>query len=180
MVPPTPGNTTVGVGPGRSVASESLRLRSATIGDLDTINNIVAAAMKSWRLSERVIRLSLPLYRYSEGDFAHQQILLAEIGCAIPAGMAAIESADNLEYNAAGNPALLHGIYIHPRYHRLGIGSELLQRAQEIARSTGFDGLLVRAMAEATTFFEVNGFLRVAVENAEREYQHRYWKALTR
>jgi len=155
-----------------------IRVRDTTLEDLATLNTLVAAAMKSWQLSERVLRLSLPLYRYIAQDFEHQCLLLAETGNALAVGMAAIEAAGASDNPSARNPALLHGIYVDPGYHRLGIGSELLARVEVIARSMGYDGLLVKANPEATAFFEAQNFQQLPILDPARDYPYRYWKPL--
>ena len=142
------------------------------------MNVIVAKAMESWCLSERVLRLSLPLYRYHEQDFQHQQIFLAEAAAGTLTGMAAIESTGCWEKTTARNPALLHGLYVDPIYHRYAIGSELLAHAVHMARSAGYDGLLVRANSAATAFFEARGLQQLSIENPDCDYPYRYWRAL--
>ena len=117
-----------------------VHVRRATTDDLGCINAIVGAAMRTWRLSERAIRLSLPLYRYDSQDFEHQHLLLAEGWHGAALGMAAMETADPSAIPGCRNAALLHGIYIDPGYHRHGIGSALLARVEDIARSLGFEG----------------------------------------
>jgi len=174
--PPTAATTTTDSRHPAARAGTLVRVRDTTPEDLDSINALVAAAMKSWQLSERVLRLSLPLYRYSTQDFEHQRILLAETGNALPVGMAAIEAAGTSNNPAARNPALLHGIYVDPGYHRLGIGSELLARVEGSARSMGFDGLLVKANPAATAFFEARKFQRLPNLDPARDYPHRYWQ----
>ena len=151
-------------------------LRIATIDDLDSINSLVTAAMRTWALSERVLRLSLPLYHYEQQDFETQRLLLAENDDGTVIGMAAIESSNAVDSLSAKNPALLHGIYVDPTWHRSGIGSELLACAENCARSAGHDGMLVRANPGAVGFFEAMGFERLPVSDTRQDYAHRYWK----
>ncbi len=45
-----------------------IRLRDARAPDLHSVNNLIAAAIDTWQLADRVKRISLPLYRYHEDD----------------------------------------------------------------------------------------------------------------
>ena len=134
--------------------------------------------MDTWRLSERVKRLSLPLYQYDENDLEHLLIVVAESEATTIAGIAAIEPADASECRRGHNTALLHGIYVDPLHHRGGIGTRLLSYMQVMASSRGFDGLLVKANPEAKTFFEARAFEKLPVEDRARDYPYRYWKLL--
>lgn len=154
-----------------------ITLRKAEHRDLGEINNLIAAAMDTWRLADRVKRLSLPLYEYDRQDFEHLHVIVAETGKSTIAGIAAIEAADASECPRGHNAALLHGIYVDPLRHCNGIGTCLLQHMQTIASSKSFDALLVKANPEATSFFETRGFKRFPVEDPLRDYPNRYWKS---
>ena len=143
--------------------ADIITLREAEHRDLCQINALIAAAMDTWRLSERVKRLSLPLYQYDENDLEHLLIVVAESEETTIAGIAAIEPADASECPRGHNAALLHGIYVDPLHHRGGIGTRLLRYMQVIASSRGFDGLLVKANPEATTFFESRAFEQLPI-----------------
>ena len=158
--------------------SSTVYLRDATIGDLDAINAVVAAAMQTWGLSERVLRLSLPLYRYAPEDLRHQQLLLAEGDNGTVIGMAAFETAEASPAAEHRKTALLHGIYIDPRHHRRGVGTRLLARVEASARQQGFDGLLSKANPAATGFFETRGFECLPIVDSKIDYPYRYWKKL--
>jgi hypothetical protein len=53
-------------------------IRLAGQADLEAINRVIEAAVMTWDLSDRVIRLSLPVYRYDCVDLDHLDIVLAE------------------------------------------------------------------------------------------------------
>ncbi len=57
----------------------------------------------------------------------------------------------------------------------LGAG---LDAALQAARGEGFDGLLVKAQADANGFFAARGLSRLPAEKPERDYPHRYWQAV--
>lgn len=157
--------------------SSELDIRKAEAVDLDSINALIGAAINTWQLSDRIKRISLPLYRYENDDLEHQHIVVAESDPLGLVGVAAIEAADAAESPWAINAALLHGLYVDPRQHRSGLGSLLLGHMETLASALGFDGLLVKAQREAAAFFEARGYEKLPVEDYSRNYPHRYWKS---
>ena len=80
----------------------------------------------------------------------------------------------------SGHPALLlHGAYVSAERRRKGIGSRLLQAAEQAAARNGC-GVLVKAQAGAGAFFLRRGYRKLAIEDPEKDYPHRYWKPFTR
>jgi GNAT superfamily N-acetyltransferase len=69
----------------------------------------------------------------------------------------------------------LHGIYVDPAWQQRGVGSRLLAAAGTAAQEKGFDGLLVKAQAEAEGFFEKQGLQKLPLLRPDRDYAHRYW-----
>lgn len=131
-----------------------------------------------WDLPERVKRLALPSYRYDEHDLAHLDLWVAQISTAI-VGVVALEPADTRDLPDGQRGLLLHGLYVHPDYQHRGIGRQLLQHAEQQVRERHLDGLLVRAQRAAGEFFAAQGMQALAARDDERDYQHRYWKAVT-
>jgi GNAT superfamily N-acetyltransferase len=156
----------------------SIKTRSAAVADLDDINRVIDAAVLSWDLPERVKRLSLPTYRYTELDLQTIELVVAEQNDYI-VGVAGWEQADPNDLPGKTGGLLLHGIYVDPAYHHRGIGSLLFKAAEHAAAQRGDAGLLVKAQSGATDFFVKQGMRPVAVKNPGRDYAHRYWKALT-
>jgi N-acetylglutamate synthase-like GNAT family acetyltransferase len=154
-----------------------LRLRRAVVGDLDAVNRVIERAVMSWNLAERVKRLSLPMYRYDAVDFDALDMVVAEQADGAIIGVAAWERAD-ADAPAGATAVLLHGIYVDPDHHRKGVGSRLLEAAEQAARGQGLGGLLVKAQRDAEGFFLARGFERLPVADAERHYPHRLWKAV--
>ena len=153
-------------------------IRDATSGDLDAVNAVVAAAIQTWRLPDRVKRLALPVYRYTPEDLAHLQLRVLEQPAGIIA-VAAWEPADPRDLPGAGSGMLLHGLYVDPARHRQGCGARLLDDAAGMARDRGHEGILVRAQVDAEGFFARHGFRRLPVRDEARDYAARLWLALS-
>ncbi|WP_455198982.1 GNAT family N-acetyltransferase [Kaarinaea lacus] len=154
----------------------AIKIRQATVVDLDDINRVIEAAVMTWDLPERVKRLSLSSYRYTKLDFKHLEIVVAEDSDQKIIGVAAWEEADKKDAPSGKHAMLLHGIYVDPAYYQQGIGHQLFLQAEQATRRQHFDGLLVKAQTGAEAFFQAQGMQRVNVENAERDYANRFWK----
>ena len=157
--------------------SASIELRQAHAADLPAINGVIERAIASWQLPERVKRLSLPIYRYHAHDLIPLHLVVAEDASGAVIGVAAWEPADPRDLPADKRGLLLHGLYVDPARQHRGAGGRLLDAAAEAARAWGFDGVLVKAHADANGFFEARGLQRLAVEDAARHYPHRFWLA---
>lgn len=157
--------------------SFTLTQRKPSDRQLERINQVIAAAMGTWNLAERVRRISLPLYQYRQDDLEHMVFVLAETPTSAIVGVAALEEADEpgARYQGA---LLLHGIYVDPACHRCGIGRALLKKAEAIASATGAVGLLAKAQADAVDFFESCGFEKLPATDRSRDYAFRYWKSI--
>lgn len=158
----------------------AIHLRPATAADLPAVNAIVERAVMTWQLTERVKRLSLPSYRYHAHDFVHMHLVVAEDAAGILAGIAAWDAADPRDTPGGQRGLLLHGLYVDPARHGEGIGSQLLGAAAAAARTGGYDGLLVKAQADANGFFTARGLSPLPVADPARDYPHRYWLAIPR
>jgi GNAT superfamily N-acetyltransferase len=153
-----------------------LNLREAQSFDLESVNELIAAAMNTWNLTNRVKRISLPLYRYQLHDLEYLQIVVAATVDSRITGVAALERAHQTDLPDGLSASILHGLYVTPDWHRKGIGSLLLERIETIARSEGAAGLLAKARPEAMPFFESCGFEKLPVEDHARDYPHRFYK----
>ena len=154
-------------------------LRPATRADLDAANGIIERAVNTWNLPERVKRLAMPSYLYSEHDLRHLHLVLAELDPYGVIGVAAWEPAAARDCPSGRRGLLLHGLYVDPQRQRRGAGSLLLSAAAAAARESGYDGVLVKAQADAEGFFRAQGLRALTVEDAERDYPHRYWLDVT-
>lgn len=159
-------------------STRDVRLRPAQAGDLDALNAVIERAVMTWQLAERVKRLSLPCYRYHAHDLEHLQIVVAEDAGGTIVGVAAWEDANSRDVPGGGRALLLHGLYVEPARQRAGLGSALLDAAATDTQGRGYDGLLVKAQADASGFFAARGMRRLPVRDPARDYPHRYWLAV--
>ncbi|MFU8838973.1 MAG: GNAT family N-acetyltransferase [Thiohalomonadaceae bacterium] len=150
----------------------------ARAADIPEINQLISAAVMQWSLPERVKRLSLPSYYYHAHDLEHLQLVVLQGEDERIVGVAAWEAASPADLPADKRGLLLHGIYVLPERQRQGIGSALLSTALAACQATGMDGLLVKAQTDARAFFTAQGMQQLPVSNPQRDYPHRYWKAI--
>ncbi len=156
----------------------AVRIRAAGVADLGGVNGVIERAVMGWRMAERVKRLSLPSCRYHAHDLVHLQLVAAVAADDAIVGVAAWEPAGARDVPGGGRGLLLHGLYVDPAYQHRGIGSALLDGAAAAAREGGFDGLLVKAQADANGFFAGRGLQHLPVTDPARDYPHRFWLAL--
>ena len=115
--------------------THKVNLRVAKREDLDAINAVIEAAVMNWCLPERIKRLALPSYRYTNIDYEHLEILVAEIVDTGIVGVAACEMADPEE--VPGQQALLlHGLYVRPNVQHQGIGSQLFRAMETLVHKS--------------------------------------------
>lgn len=155
-----------------------VRVRPAGADDLAAVNGVIVRAVMTWRVAERVKRLSLPSYRYQVHDLDHLHLVVAEDALHTIVGVAAWEPATPRDVPGGGRGLLLHGLYVDRGHQHRGIGSALLDAATAAAREACFDGLLVKAQADASGFFAGRGLQRLPVEDPARDYPYRFWLAL--
>ena len=165
--------------PADSIPSR-IDLRRANKDDLDAINKVIERAVKTWNLPERAKRLALPAYLYTGHDLQHLHIILAEDSVAGVIGVAAWEAAAARDCPQGRRGLLLHGLYVDPDRQRRGTGARLLSAAAAAAREQGYDGLLVKAQADAEGFFRSQGLHKLGVADENRDYANRFWLDLAR
>lgn len=153
-----------------------LIIRPAEKHDLDAINQIIEAAILTWELPERVIRLTLPTYIYSEMDLQHMSIVVACQKETI-VGVAAWEPADPIDAPKNTRALMLHGIYVNPALHRQGIGAVLFQAAEQSTKKQRLNGIVVKAQKGSEAFYQSQGMHNLKVEDKKREFENRFWKA---
>jgi GNAT superfamily N-acetyltransferase len=161
----------------RDTLPGTVRIRSAGKVDLVAINRVIEAAVMSWQLPERVRRLALPVYRYTEVDLVYLDAVVAEDRGGRLAGVATWEGARGGDLPDGVDALLLHGLYVVPDCHCQGIGRRLFQAAESAVGAQGRDGLLVRAQADAGGFFLAMGMQPIEVRSPGAHYAHRFWKA---
>ncbi len=151
-------------------------MKPATKDDLKAINSVIETAVMTWQLPERVKRLAMPSYRYTEQDLEHYDLVVAEQDGRI-VGVAAWDR-DQHDGPESKIGLLIHGIYVHPEYQRQGIGSKLLESVKMAACAMKFEGILVRAQTDAEKFYRAEGFDKLASEESGRDYVGRYWRPI--
>lgn len=156
---------------------QAIRLRPASAADLPAINRVIERAVLTWKLPERVIRLALPSYRYHPQDLGHMRLLVAETALGDMLGVAALDAAEPGDLPPHKSGLLLHGLYVDPECHGIGVGSQLLHAACLESAARGLDGLLVKAQPDAVRFFQSRGMTRLPVKNPDLDYPHRLWMA---
>jgi len=159
------------------MAASKIPIRPAGQTDLEAINRVIAAAVMTWDLPERVKRLSLPSYRYDTVDLDHLEIVLAEDDKHDVIGVAAWEQADSKDIPAGRKALSLHGIYVEPAYQQQGVGSRLFLAAEEAVCKQGLDGLLVKAQEGSNGFFIAQHMEPLAVADPMHHYANRFWKS---
>ncbi|MDT8403239.1 GNAT family N-acetyltransferase [Sulfuriflexus sp.] len=160
------------------MTSLNIHIRPAGHADLEAINRIIEAAVFTWELPERVKRLSLSSYLYTDMDLEHLEVVVAESQQQGILGVAAWEQANSSDTPAGQTALLLHGLYVDPAFKRWGIGRQLFSEFAVAARRHGCSGLLVRAQSGANGFFISQGMSRLAPADSGRDYANRFWKKL--
>ena len=156
------------------MSNRSLTIRLANKNDLRSINQVIEKALMTWKLTDRVKRLVLPTYFYNELDLEHFIIFVAlESESIIGVGSLDTESQ---EIEGAYSAMLLHGLFIDPAHQNAGIGGQLLEYAEDLARQQKVDALLVKVQKDAEKFFKAKGLEKLQVKDPYREYENQYWK----
>ncbi len=159
-------------------ARTSIRLRQARAPDLQNVNNLIAAAIDTWSLADRVKRISLPLYRYHEDDLRDMQLVVAHSSDDEIFGVAALDHAYATDLFDGLQTSVLHGLYVAPNLHRNGVGSVLLEQIEDMTRSNDTEVLLVKARPEAISFFSSHGFESLPARDHRRDYPYQLYKRL--
>ncbi len=140
--------------------------------DLDCINQVITAAVKSWPMPERIKRLSVPVLSYDNEDFKYYRF-------------AVYKEAEQIQGVAAWNPEapvltelgtgrLLHGLYISPEAQGRGYGQALMTAVLSEAEAQGADGLVVKAERPSIGFFEHSGLQPLAAAGPT-DYPYQFW-----
>jgi N-acetylglutamate synthase-like GNAT family acetyltransferase len=156
------------------MSNQGITIRPANKDDLRSINQVIEKALMTWKLPDRVKRLVLPSYFYDEVDLEHFLIFVAAEADSI----IGVASLDTQSQRVEGNYSalLLHGMFIDPARQRSGIGSQLLEHAENLIREHKVDALIVKVQKDAEEFFKAKGLKKLAVNDPDREYENQYWK----
>ncbi|MDA9918980.1 GNAT family N-acetyltransferase [Porticoccaceae bacterium] len=140
--------------------------------DLDCINNVVAAAVMSWPMPERIKRLSVPVLSYDSEDFKHYRFVVYRQGGEIK-GVAAWNPEAPL-VTELGTGRLLHGLYISPDCQGRGYGRDLMAAVLCEAMTLGAEGLVIKAERPSIGFFEHCGLQPLSATGAT-DYPYQFW-----
>jgi len=152
-----------------------IKISPANISELKNINEIIEATILNWNLPERVIRLSLPSYRYNEVDLQYYEIVVAKQEKQIVA-VASWQQADAKDTPEKKTGLLLHGLYVQAEKQNQGIGKTLLDLAEKTAHAKSLSGLLVKAQKDSVNFFIKAGMHEMQVSDPDKDYANRLWK----
>lgn len=155
----------------------AIQLQDVSAVHLGKVNSVLKAAIAVWDVSPRVKRLALTSYQYDEYDFQQLDFLGAwQDGELV--GFVSLEPTLYDPLRSKRMAMLVHGLYVAPEVHGVGVGTRLVNAAKQRARDKGHNSLLVRAERNAKAFFEKLGFTPLPVEDAQRDYPHRLSAAL--
>ncbi len=147
--------------------------------DLSLVNPLIEQCVATWDLPDRVKRLVLPTYRYTEADVAHLTFATASAQASGElVGVATWETPDSAELAPKPSGLLLHGLYVAPDYQRCGIGTRLVECCAQAAGHAGVQGIQVKAQRDAEPFFERLGFSALPIVDERHDYAHRLWKSV--
>ncbi|MFK7966829.1 MAG: N-acetyltransferase family protein [Burkholderiaceae bacterium] len=137
-----------------------MKFRIAQPVDLPRLNQVIADAISTWQVAERVRKLSRHAYQYDESDLADGQVLLLTDPSDEIVGVAHWGPASRVDAPAESiNPAILHGLYLQANRHGQGLGKRLLAEAMRAACAANHDWLTLRAQRDAEAFFRSQGFI---------------------
>jgi GNAT superfamily N-acetyltransferase len=154
-------------------ANNILRARFATTFDLTKINQLVELSLMSWDLKPRVNRLILPIFLYDRDKLNSLFASVVEIDDQL-IGLVCCANVQSLEPSCAINNLYLEGIFVHPLYHRQGVGSRLMKEAITLAQDSGCLSIQLRAKRESTEFFKALGFKLIHTEQPNQDYPYRF------
>lgn len=156
-------------------AERQVRIKTVAAPDLTVVNRIIASAVESWPVTDRLKRLSGPLLQYSESDLAEFQCFLFDQD-SIGKGVAVLSRDTSFVGRHETRCALLHGLYVQADAQRSGIGRILLQTVANRVREAGGEGLLVKSQRVSRSYFEAQGYTKYVSPNID--YPYLYWKAI--
>ena len=153
---------------------KNLKIRSATVSDLEKINLVIESAVMNWPLPNRVKRLAVPVLKYSATDLDFFETLVATYKEEV-IGVAAWDAAP-AQSLPNGQGGLFHGLYVLPVIQGQGVGEALMEAVFSDARTLNTRGLLIKAQRVSRNFFEHHHIQPLAAHDSEYPWQ--YWKRL--
>ncbi len=151
-------------------------VRELEPADLESVNEIIASCVQGWDLPDRVKRLSMNSYLYQADDIDFLVLYVSEDDNKIINGVIALQYDLSVNLPGKRRGLLIHGLYVSPDSRNQGVGRALTEVAMQRAREQGFEGVWVKAQADANAYFEHNDFEKLPVIDPQRDYPHRWWK----
>ncbi|NCW09436.1 MAG: GNAT family N-acetyltransferase [Gammaproteobacteria bacterium] len=139
---------------------------------LPAINAVLESSITAWNLSDRLYRLSVNAYRYSESDWIdHQFYGLRDQNNTLLAILVLNDDASELP----GDQSCLqiHGLYVHSDSRHQGLGQHLVDHAITLATTRQLNALFVKAHESAVPFFTKLQFQHIPVVDEIRDYPYR-------
>lgn len=161
-----------------SKTSQCWHIRRGSLSELEAINGVIAAAISTWRASERMKRLALPLFCYDAADLQHMVLFVAADDAGKLLGVATLEHMEPDAIKGGFTGPLLHGLFVLPYASGKGIGTALMKVARSHSAELGCDGFLVKVARESAGYFAHVGLQRVPVTCPEQDYPHRFWQSV--
>jgi N-acetylglutamate synthase-like GNAT family acetyltransferase len=158
-----------------AAAEGQFSVEMAAAADLVVVNRIVASAVASWPVPDRLKRLSLPLLQYSQADLTEFQFFVFDQS-GTGKGVAVLSKDTTFTGRNESRCALLHGLYVEADSQRSGIGGILQRTVADRARKSGTEGLLVKAQRVSRSYFEAQGYVECV--SSSIDYPYLYWKAI--
>ena len=122
-------------------------MRKAEVKDLYAINDIIERCLSNRPVSDRIKKLTLPSLLFEATDLDYMAVWVAREPITGVVGLQKVDQG-----------MLLHSIYVDPTRSNQGVGSELLNHAQNYAFQCNQDRLIVKAFHESIGFFTRLGF----------------------
>ena len=145
---------------------------------LSAINAVLESSITAWNLSDRLYRLSVNAYRYSESDWIdHQFYGLRDQNNTLLAILVLNDDASELP----GDQSCLqiHGLYVHSDSRHQGLGQHLVDHAITLATTRQLNALFVKAHESAVPFFTKLEFQHIPVADEIRDYPYRLVRSVT-
>ena len=147
--------------------------------ELPLANKVIASAIATWPISERLKSNVQPILFYDALDLTDMQIIMS-LHNGEATGVAPWTGKPWLDDPDGQGSGLLHGLYVSQDWQRYGIGTLMQLAVATSVMAAGGHGIHVRAERFAAPYFARSGYRRLAeteLISATGSYEHRYWSS---